>query len=122
MAVAIPADESFCYVTTRGRVTGRPHEIEIWYVEQDGALYLMSGGGRSSDWVKNIEASPAASVRVGDLQFSATGETDPSNINAMEIRQKMASKYQGWKPGRELSGWAQTALIVELSPVPAEAI
>ena len=25
------ADEDFCYLTTTGRVTGRPHEIEIWF-------------------------------------------------------------------------------------------
>ena len=23
--------EEYCYFTTRGRKTGKPHEIEIWY-------------------------------------------------------------------------------------------
>ena len=25
------AGEQFCYLTTTGRVTGRPHEVEIWF-------------------------------------------------------------------------------------------
>src|SRR5215210_3089845 len=25
------AEENFCYLTTTGRITGRPHEIEIWF-------------------------------------------------------------------------------------------
>jgi hypothetical protein len=29
------ADEEFCYLTTTGRVTGRPHEIEIWFALED---------------------------------------------------------------------------------------
>ena len=38
------ADEQYCYLRTMGRVTGRPHEIEIWFGAYDGRLYLISGG------------------------------------------------------------------------------
>ena len=30
------AEEDFCYFTTVGRVTGRPHEIEIWFAIKAG--------------------------------------------------------------------------------------
>src|SRR5687767_3848363 len=66
------ASEQFCYVTTTGRVTGRPHEIEIWFAHADDSLYLMSGGGRRSDWVRNMVADPRVSVRVGAATFPAT--------------------------------------------------
>ena len=41
-----PPDPQFCYVTTRGRVTGKPHEIEIWFAREPDAstIYLLSGG------------------------------------------------------------------------------
>ena len=29
--LAAHVDDDFCYLTTRGRVTGAPHEIEIWF-------------------------------------------------------------------------------------------
>jgi hypothetical protein len=67
--LAAHADDDFCYLTTRGRVTGHPHEIEIWFAlgpASDGAtLYLMSGGDDRSDWVRNLLAEHAVTVRIG---------------------------------------------------------
>ena len=31
-----------CYLTTTGRVSGRPHTIEIWFALQDRTLYLFA--------------------------------------------------------------------------------
>ena len=39
-------NESYCYLTTTGRVTGNPHEIEIWFGLKETTLYLLSGNGR----------------------------------------------------------------------------
>ena len=44
--------EEYSYLTTTGRVTGNPHEIEIWFGLNDTTLYLMSGGMDKSDWMK----------------------------------------------------------------------
>jgi len=30
------ASEPFLYLTTRGRRSGRPHQIEIWFAAHDG--------------------------------------------------------------------------------------
>jgi hypothetical protein len=48
------AGEPYCYLTTTGRVSGRPHQIEIWFAIDGGTLYMLSGGGERSDWVKNL--------------------------------------------------------------------
>ncbi len=37
-------DEQFCYLTTTGRKTGRPHTIEIWFGFANDTFYLLSGG------------------------------------------------------------------------------
>ena len=58
-------DEPFCYITTTGRVTGRPHPVEIWFALDGATLYLLSGGGRRSDWVRNLERHSEVSVRIG---------------------------------------------------------
>jgi len=52
--------EDFCYLITIGRVTGNPHEIEIWFGLNNTTLYLMSGDGKS-DWVKRSGLSGALS-------------------------------------------------------------
>src|SRR5438128_3103033 len=48
------ATEPFCYLTTIGRGSGRPHTIEIWFALHGATVYLLSGGGEGSDWVKNL--------------------------------------------------------------------
>ena len=40
-----PFNEEFLYLTTVGRKTGRVHEIEIWFVERDGRLYVLAEHG-----------------------------------------------------------------------------
>ena len=37
------ADEENCYVTTKGRRSGNPHEVEIWFGVVNDTLYLISG-------------------------------------------------------------------------------
>ena len=106
------ADATFYYVTTTGRRTGRPHEIEIWCVAAGEALYLMAGSGERSDTVRNSRAQPAVTVRVGDdtRPAVATVVTDPAEAAA--VRAAMVAKYET-KRG-ELASWAASALPVRL--------
>jgi hypothetical protein len=39
------AKEDFCYVTTKGRVSGRPHEIEIWFVPREPTFTFCLAAG-----------------------------------------------------------------------------
>ena len=110
------AGEQFCYVTTTGRVTGRPHEIEIWFGYSGGTLYLMSGGGRRSDWVKNMLVEPRVTVRVGPETFPATARVVEAPAEDMTARRLITSRYQGWREGEEMSEWGRTALVVALDP------
>ena len=102
----------FCYVTTRGRVTGRPHTIEIWFGSDGNTLYLLSGGGDRADWVRNLRATPSATVRIGDREWGATARLAIRGDEADRARRLLAGKYQGWREGRPLSRWAATALPV----------
>jgi deazaflavin-dependent oxidoreductase (nitroreductase family) len=108
------AGEDYCYLTTTGRVTGNPHEIEIWFGARGDSLYLLSGGGRSSDWVKNLLKDPDVTVRIAKTTFSATARlvTDPEEETT--ARYLLAEKYHEWEEGRTLSEWARTALAVAI--------
>lgn len=108
------ADEEYCYVTTTGRVSGRPHEIEIWFGVQNGALYLLSGGGEDSDWVKNMRKDPLVAVRIGKQTFSGTARFTLDPQEESRARHMLAAKYQGWRAGKPLSDWARTALPVAI--------
>ena len=88
-------DDDYCYLTTRGRVTGRSHEIEIWFAREGSTLYLMAGGRDGSDWVRNVRADPAVTVRVRDVTFVATGRVlAPDTDEDALARRIVTDKYQ----------------------------
>lgn len=113
------AREQYCYVTTRGRVTGRPHEIEIWFGLKGSTLYLLSGGGETSDWVKNMRADPSVTVKLGKRTFRGQARFPLEAEEAQKARELLTGKYQGWRFGRRMSEWGRTALpvAVELEEV-----
>jgi deazaflavin-dependent oxidoreductase (nitroreductase family) len=55
-------------LTTRGRVSGRPHAVSLLYLQDGDTLVVVaSWGGRDyhPDWYLNLTAQPAAAVNVG---------------------------------------------------------
>ena len=106
------ASEDYCYLTTTGRVTGRPHTIEIWFGARENSLYLLSGGGHESDWVKNLLKKPEVTVRIAKTTFLATARLVADPEEEMAARYMLAEKYNEWEEERTLSEWARTALVV----------
>ena len=103
--------EAFCYLTTRGRRTGRPHEIEIWFAVAGDTFYLMSGGGDAADWVRNLRAEPTATLRVGETVWTGRGRVVADGGEAARARRLVFDKYQpGY--GGSLTRWRDRALPV----------
>jgi deazaflavin-dependent oxidoreductase (nitroreductase family) len=101
-------EPQFLYVTTTGHRSGKPHEIEIWFVEYAGAFYIVAENRERAHWVQNIRRTPTVTVRLGDQIFPATGRAinaDSEPGLAESVSRLMDAKY-GWSDG----------LIVELSP------
>jgi deazaflavin-dependent oxidoreductase (nitroreductase family) len=106
---------AFCYLTTTGRVSGRSHTIEIWFALHGRTLYLLSGGGDRSDWVRNLQSDPAVTVRLGRRdadELPGRARVVEAGTDEDELaRRLVAGKYQpGY--GGDLSGWRRSALPV----------
>ena len=109
------ADEDMCYLTTTGRKSRRPHEIEIWFGIRDGRLYLLSGGGDRADWVKNLKRTPRVKVRINSQTASGTARmVRPNTKEAAAARERLDGKYMGWREGKTLSSWARGALPIAI--------
>lgn len=108
------AGVEYCYLTTTGRVTGNPHEIEIWFGVHENTVYLMSGGGEKSDWVKNLAKNPSVTVKIADRVFNATGYLEKDAEKERIVRTLLADKYNERESDGSLSEWAQSALVVGL--------
>lgn len=106
--------EEFCYFTTTGRVTGNPHEIEIWFGIQNNSIYLMSGGGTKADWVKNLLKNPNVTVRITKYTFAGTARLVKEEQEEMTTRNMLADKYNEREADGSLDEWARTALVVAI--------
>ena len=101
------ADATYGYLTTTGRVSGRPHEVEIWFAVADGVVYVLSGSGGSSDWCRNLDAVPEASFRIDDAAHEVRGRrvTDPEEdaLARRAVYEKYRPRYAGdlidWRDG-----------------------
>ena len=113
--------EQYCYLTTTGRVTGNPHEIEIWFGLNDRTLYLLSEGRDKSDWVRNLMKTPAVTIRILRKKFRGTARLVTDRNEEMMVRQMLATKYEQWRVGQSFSHWARAALVVGIDlDIPAK--
>jgi deazaflavin-dependent oxidoreductase (nitroreductase family) len=112
MPDAIP-EPDYCYLTTRGRITGTPHEIEIWFARDGDTLYLLSGGREQSDWVRNLQHDPSVTVRIGDITWPARGRVlAPDTPEDERARELVHAKYVS--ADDDLVSWRNRALPVAL--------
>ena len=105
------ASQDYCYLTTTGRVSGKPREIEIWFGLRGDTLYMLSGGGTRADWVRNIKKTPQVAVRIGETTFAGTARIIEGTEEDETARSLLVEKYSPSYSG-DLSGWRRTALPV----------
>jgi deazaflavin-dependent oxidoreductase (nitroreductase family) len=114
VTLADAANDDFCYLTTRGRVTGRAHEIEIWFALDGTTMFMLAGGGESSDWVRNLRADAAVTVRLRDMTSDATARVVQAGTDEdARARRLVFDKYQPRCLG-SLDSWRNAALPVAL--------
>jgi deazaflavin-dependent oxidoreductase (nitroreductase family) len=89
IASAIAA-QPYCWLTTTGLRTGRARTVELWFAADGATVYVLSGGRDRSAWVRNLQAEPRATLRLGSadhqvtarLDFESTDEADRARLDA----------------------------------------
>jgi hypothetical protein len=114
------AGEDYCYLTTTGRVSGKPHTIEIWFALENRVLYLLSGSGTSedgrrprADWARNILSMPAVQLRIGVTIYAGTGRLITDRDEDALARRLLVDKYTPRHNG-ELDTWGRSSLPVAI--------
>ena len=105
------ADEDFCYLTTTGRNSGRPHTIEIWFALNGHTLYMLSGGRDTADWVRNVIRHPEVQLRIKDAVFTGQARLVNNTQEDALARKIVYDKYTP-RDSDDLSDWARTSLPV----------
>ena len=104
------ADKQILYLTTIGRATDLPRQIEIWFVVCRERFYVFAERGEAAGWVKNIRRNPKVTVRIGEWQIDATARVldRQADRKLWDLVAAMANHKYEWGEG----------LPVEITPLP----
>jgi deazaflavin-dependent oxidoreductase (nitroreductase family) len=122
------AQEQYCYLTTTGRASGEPREIEIWFAlvglheewdsEEPGSsartiVYMLSGGRDRSNWVRNLMAEPRVSIRIASETLPGTARIVDDLDEDSLARRLLLGKYSAGYSG-DLTDWGRRALPIAI--------
>jgi len=80
-------------ITVTGRKSGRPISVPVWFVLEDGKLYLLPVNGSDTQWYKNVLKNPSIRIDAGGdaAQLRAVPVTDPKQVAA--VVEKFRAKH-----------------------------
>ena len=94
------AREKHCEVTTRGRRSGRPHKVPVWFATDGDSLFLATLK-LDRDWPKNLRANPEVSIRIGNLRLEGRARLVEEPVERESIERLLRKKYLSTR----IAGW-----------------
>lgn len=77
-------------LVTKGRQSGQPREVELWFAYEAGYVYFLAGvdgSGRAMNWQRNIQANPEATLQLNGIVMRVLNQT---------VEDVVALKSQVW--------------------------
>jgi deazaflavin-dependent oxidoreductase (nitroreductase family) len=80
-------------IGVKGRKSGRTISIPIWFVFEDGTLYLLPVKGSETQWYRNVLENPALHIeaRGAEADVKVVPVTDAKQVAA--VVEKFREKY-----------------------------
>ena len=111
--------ESFLELTVVGRKTGTPRTVKIWFVATQDKIYVSSGRGSNSQWVKNLKQTPTVTCQIGSTRFQGSAvwmeeRQVRGTIFPLFFRKYFLARLFRW------IGWYREAFAFEITPQQAQ--
>jgi len=80
-------------ITVTGRKSGRPISIPVWFVLENGKLYLLTVSGSDTQWYKNVLKNPSIRIEAGgaEAELKVAPVTDAKQVSS--VVEKFRAKY-----------------------------
>jgi len=110
------ADEKHIYLTTKGRKTGKPHTVELWFAITGNKVYL-SHEGAYTDYMKNILENNRVEFKIGKILFKGNAQIAKGG-EAFELgKHALYLKYYGKATKDTINDWFSESTIIEISMI-----
>jgi deazaflavin-dependent oxidoreductase (nitroreductase family) len=80
-------------ITVRGRRTGRAITLPVWFVLEDGTLWLMAIHGPRTPWFRNVQADPTIVLTAGRHRRRVTGTPVTGRAAVRPVADRFRAKY-----------------------------
>ena len=100
-------------ISVTGRQSGRTISNPVWFVFDNGKLYLLPVQGTDTQWYKNVLQNPAMKIGVRDTEaeVSATPIEDAKKISS--VIEKFREKY-GAQDVKKYYSKFDAAVVIEM--------
>jgi deazaflavin-dependent oxidoreductase (nitroreductase family) len=104
------------HVTTRGRKSGNPHTVELWFAVRNGKVYL-SHEGSETDWMKNIRNNDHVLFEIGGKNFTGSARLlENGTGEAWEAEVGLYEKYYGKAAKEIIEDWFSLSRLLVIEP------
>jgi deazaflavin-dependent oxidoreductase (nitroreductase family) len=94
-------------LTHRGRKSGKPYDVVIWFVVEGERMFLATAN-KNRNWVRNVMVKPNVVIKVSGENFTATVSEITDNALREHVTNLVQAKYWYAMPvmmiGRLLQG------------------
>lgn len=107
--------ESLVRLTVRGRKSGNPHTVKIWFAVGNDKIYVTSARGVKADWVKNLRKNSDVVLQIGStlVRGMAVWREDAgvrAEVLPLFLRKYFLAKVFTW------IGWYKQEFAFEITP------
>ena len=107
-----------CRLTARGRTSGEPRTVTIWYAVGDGKLFL-TGGPERPQWVRNAAANPDVVVQIGRQRLRGRARVIDEGREAQAIRARFTDRYVMARVSKLFGGYTKSVAVAIEDVAPA---
>jgi deazaflavin-dependent oxidoreductase (nitroreductase family) len=108
------ADAKLVHLTTKGRKTGKPHTVEVWFANSGNIVY-MSHEGDYTDWMKNIQEDGTVNLETNGIRFEGKARIVSEGESFQRGKHALYLKYYGKADSDVIDDWFSESTIVEIS-------
>jgi deazaflavin-dependent oxidoreductase (nitroreductase family) len=109
-----------CRLTVRGRRTGRPRSVTIWFaLDPEQQRVYLTGSSEPPQWYRNLRAEPDVEVQIGATRLRGRARAVDDPGVAAAIRERFVRRYWLARLARALGrGYVDSvaAVVEDLRP------
>jgi deazaflavin-dependent oxidoreductase (nitroreductase family) len=80
-------------ITVTGRKTGRKISLPVWFIQENGTLWLLPVYGSDTNWYRNVAKEPTMQISIGGKKLTVKAKPVTDSLRINEVADKFKAKH-----------------------------